>query len=215
MKYKVLNETKNFNGKTLHRIQFTEAVDNENYKVSAGEYGGWIENGSSLPQEGNWVTRNDTIILSTGKISGNAAVLGAVVSGEISGNAFVVEGIIEGKVTDNAKVFSCKTGYNSVVKGTSVLYDTEVKDFVVVDSAYTQDGCIDNGSYLSIGPLGNFNPPQIFTFYTGKDEKIHVAGNKMDDESLDDFSEWAESLQEKEQFKAAIEMAKKLVKTEE
>lgn len=214
MKYKVLNETKNFNGKMLHRIQFTEAEENENYKVSAGEYGGWIENEISIPKKGNWATRDDTIFLSTGKISGNAAVLGAVVSGEISGNSVVVGGEIEGTV-NNSEIYDSKTGYGSIVNN-SVLYDTDVKDYVSVDGAYIQDGCIDsNKSYLTIGPLGNFNPPQIFTFYTGKDGKIHVAGNKMDDESLEDFSEWADSLQEKEQFKAAIEMAKKLVKTEE
>ena len=214
MKYKVLNETKNFNGKELHRIQFTEAVDNENYKVSAGEYGGWIESGISLPQEGSWVTRDDTIILAAGRVFGNAAVLGAVVSGEISGNSVVVGGEVEGTVK-NSEIYDSKIGYGSVINN-SVLYDTDVKDYVSVEGAYIQDGRIDsNKSYLNIGPLGNFNPAQNFTFYAGKDGEVHVAGNKMDDESLEDFSEWTESHREKEQFQTAIEMAKKFVKTEE
>lgn len=215
MKYEVLKETKIYNGRTLHRIKFLKDVDNEKYRVAAGDYGGWIESEDSLPQEGNWTTRDDTIVLATGKVSGNAVALDAVVSGEISENAFVCGGIVKGKITGSARLSFCEVGYCSVVRS-SELYDTEVKDHVSVDGAYIQNGYIDSSqSYLTIGPLGNFNPAQIFTFYKGKDGGIHVSGNKFDDERIEDFSAWTEELQGSDKFKAAIEMAKKFVKTED
>lgn len=112
MKYKLTDETKNFDGVILlHRIEcVTPFAD-----VKAGEKGGWIESECNLSQTGNaWVRDNakvwgDAQILDNAQVRGNAEVHGnaqvfgnAKVRGnaKVHGNAMVYENAV---VTDNAK----------------------------------------------------------------------------------------------------------------
>ena len=64
MKYKLTDETKEYFGRTLHRIVCVTEFAN----VAAGDLGGWIESEKNLDQSGNaWVSGN-------AQVSGNARV---------------------------------------------------------------------------------------------------------------------------------------------
>ena len=64
MKYKLTDETKEYFGRTLHRIVCVTEFAN----VAAGDLGGWIESEKNLDQSGNaWVSDN-------AQVSGNARV---------------------------------------------------------------------------------------------------------------------------------------------
>jgi len=66
MKYKLTEETKDFYGTTLYRIEAVESFDN----VKAGEKGGWIEKEDNLSQEGDCWVYDDA------RVCGNAWVYG-------------------------------------------------------------------------------------------------------------------------------------------
>lgn len=66
MKFKLTNESKTYNSKTLHRIECVEPFA----KVKTGDKGGWIESEKNLSQDGNaWVWGN-------AEVCGNARVYG-------------------------------------------------------------------------------------------------------------------------------------------
>ena len=87
-KYKMTDETKEFLGRTLHRIVCVTAFAD----VAAGELGGWIESENNLDQSGNaWVSGNARVY-GNARVSGNARVYGnARVSDDarVSGDAQV------------------------------------------------------------------------------------------------------------------------------
>lgn len=143
-KYKITKETKVLdNGKKVHRIQALRNFStSHSASVSAGEYGGWVENKKNLSQEGNcWiggnacvtdnaqVTKNAYVGL-TANISGNAKVSGsALVFGDVSENAIV---------SDKAQINS-----QSVIKGNAEVYGS----VHIVDSTISGDACI--GKFVS------------------------------------------------------------------
>ena len=101
MKYKLTDETKEYLGRTLHRIVCVTAFAN----VAAGDLGGWIESEKNLDQSGDaWVSGNaqvfgDARVYGDAWVSGNARVCGdALVFGDawVYGNA---------RVSGNARVF--------------------------------------------------------------------------------------------------------------
>lgn len=143
-KYKITKETKVLdNGKKVYRIKALRNFStSHSASVSAGEYGGWVENKKNLSQEGNcWiggnacvtdnaqVTENAYVGL-TANISGNAKVSGsALVFGDVSENAIV---------SDKAQINS-----QSVIKGNAGVYGS----VRIVDSTISGDACI--GKFVS------------------------------------------------------------------
>lgn len=87
-KYKLTEETKEVNGRVLHRI---EALINFR-NVKAGDKGGWIEKVENLAQEGNaWVYGNAKVygnaqVYDNAWVYGNAQVYG---NAEVHGDASV------------------------------------------------------------------------------------------------------------------------------
>ena len=119
-KYKLTNETIEFCGRKLHRIQ--ALIDFSDVKV--GDLGGWIEKENNLSQIGDaWVYENAKVygnawILHNAKVYGNANVYGnAKVYGEakVYSNAWVF-GIA--RVCGNAKIYG-----NARVGGYTKVYD--------------------------------------------------------------------------------------------
>ena len=112
MKYKLTDETKDFNGIKLHRIEALESFGD----VRKGDKGGWIEKEANLSQGGNaWVTGDarvtgDAWVFRNARVDGHAWVTGdAVVSGHawVTGNAWVTgDAVVSGHawVTGNAWV---------------------------------------------------------------------------------------------------------------
>jgi len=88
MKYKLTDETKEFFGRTLHRIVCVTAFAN----VASGELGGWIENEKNLDQCGNAWVYGDALVCGDAWVYGDALVYGdAQVCGDarVYGNARV------------------------------------------------------------------------------------------------------------------------------
>ena len=79
-KYKLTNETKEWCGTTLHRIEYLKDFSN----VKKGEKGGWIEKEENLSQDGNARVSGDAQVYGNAQVFGNARVYGdARVYGEL------------------------------------------------------------------------------------------------------------------------------------
>ena len=114
MKYRLTDETKEWFGRTLHRIEALKSFGD----MSAGEKGGWIEKEENLSQEGSCWVSGDARVCGDALVSGNAQVYGnAQVSGDawVSGNAQVYG---NAQVCGNAWVFGNAQVYgNAQVSG--------------------------------------------------------------------------------------------------
>lgn len=120
MKYKLTDETIDFKGIILHRIECIASFG----KVRAGEKGGFVKSEKNLSQDGNaWVYDNawvygDAWVYGNAKVYGNAEVYGnALVHGnaKVYGCAEVYGNV---GVFDNAKVYGC-----AEVFGNALVYD--------------------------------------------------------------------------------------------
>ena len=70
-KYQLTNETRNYYGKTLYRIQAIKDFGD----VKAGDKGGWVESERNLSQQGNCWIYDDSIAFGNLHVSGNAKIL--------------------------------------------------------------------------------------------------------------------------------------------
>ena len=81
-KYEFTGETRNWIGRTLHRIRAVRDFGD----VKAGDLGGWIEKESNLSHDGDAWVYGDAMVSDDAEVSGNAMVYG---NARISGNAEV------------------------------------------------------------------------------------------------------------------------------
>ena len=124
-KYELTDETKEINGRTLHRIVAVRDFGG----IKKGTQGGWIEKESNLSHEGNCWVYDEAMVFKNAEVSGNAKVLdhatvydNAVVfhntavygSAEVFGNAMVYGWA---SVYDKAKVFG-----NATIHGRAKVY---------------------------------------------------------------------------------------------
>lgn len=72
MKYRLTDETKEWCGRTLHRIEALKSFGN----ISAGEKGGWIEKEENLSQEGSCWVYGDAQVYGNAQVCGDAQVYG-------------------------------------------------------------------------------------------------------------------------------------------
>ena len=96
MKYELTDETKQYAGRTLHRIR----------RLSDGELGGWVESEANLSQEGSCWVANDSMVYDGACVSDEAMVSGEA---QVYGGARVSDRArVYGKahVCDEAQVFS-------------------------------------------------------------------------------------------------------------
>ena len=108
MKYKLTEETKDFYGATLYRIEAVESFGN----VKAGEKGGWIEKEENLSQAGDcWVCDN-ACMYGNARVYGNAQVCDNAC---VRGNACVCD---DARVYGNAQVYD-----DACVYGNAQVYD--------------------------------------------------------------------------------------------
>lgn len=134
-KYKLTDETKVYNGKTLYRIQ---ALKNFSY-VNKGQKGGFVESENNLSQENDCWIANDAMVFDDARVSGYAEVAqNAIVCGRskvannalVYGQAFVEDSyIIDNPVIgDYAKV----TSGVSVGGGSNIRGNVEIKNDIEV-----------------------------------------------------------------------------------
>lgn len=140
-KYELTDETRVWEGRTLHRIRaLIELVLGTGKTVKPGDLGGWVENELNLAQESNaWIT-NEAIVCDNARCYQRGLVCdNAIVSGEaqVFGKAWVCDHAqcyghanISGTawIYDNAKVFeNASVSGNVLVRG-----DSEVCGFAVI-----------------------------------------------------------------------------------
>ena len=94
MKYRLTDETKEWFGRTLHRIEALKSFGD----MSAGEKGGWIEKEENLSQEGSCWVSGDARVCGDALVSDNAQVYG---NAQVSGDAWVYG---DARVYGNAQV---------------------------------------------------------------------------------------------------------------
>jgi hypothetical protein len=118
-KYEFTDETCEYKGYTLRRIQALTAIPETDYspEVKAGDLGGWIENEANLSDEGTAWVYSDSKVYELARVEGDARVVGplATVSGQavVRGNAILsgmsvatAAAVVEGhaRLTQNAHV---------------------------------------------------------------------------------------------------------------
>ena len=115
MKYKLTDETKEWFGHILHRIEAEEDFGN----VKAGDKGGWIEQEENLSQEDNCWVYGNARVCGDAYVSGNACVCGDAC---VSGNAWV-RGYARvcGKATIESNAdYICVQGMGSAYRVTTI-----------------------------------------------------------------------------------------------
>ena len=177
-KYKLTDETKVYNGKTLYRI---EALKDFGF-IKKGEVGGFVESWKNLWQEGNCWIYDDAMVLDNARVTGDARVSeNAVVCGNslitdvafIYGNAFIDNSAVteSSGVGDNAIVTN-----NVYITGLSrIKGNTKIDEGVVVMNGFFNGDCeIHHQDDFITLPLwwdGHmtityvFNDDKWFTFY--------------------------------------------------
>ena len=143
-KYKLTDETKVYNGKTLYRIQALKDFD----FIHKGEVGGFVESEKNLWQEGNcWIYDNamvfdDARVTGDADVSDNAVVCGnSLIAGLafVYGNAFINDSLVTGSsgVGDNAIVTN-----NVSIRGVSrIKGNAKIDEGVVVMDGFFNGNC--------------------------------------------------------------------------
>ena len=161
-KYELTNETKLFNGVTLHRIKaLKDFGDVKNFgDVKKGDLGGWIEKEENLNQVGTAWIFNDASVSGDARVSGNAIVSGnAWVYGDawVSDNARVYD---RAWVSDNARVYgNAIVSVNARVSGNACVSDNaRVYGNAWVSgntNLYGDADVFKKTHYLNIGAIGS------------------------------------------------------------
>ena len=143
-KYKLTDETKVYNGKTLYRIQALKDFD----FIHKGEVGGFVESEKNLWQEGNCWIYDNAMVFDDARVTGDADVSdNAVVCGNslIAGlafvydNAFINDSLVTGSsgVGDNAIVTN-----NVSIRGVSrIKGNAKIDEGVVVMDGFFNGNC--------------------------------------------------------------------------
>lgn len=128
-KYKLTDETKVYNGKTLYRIQ---ALKNFSYVIK-GQKGGFVESENNLSQENDCWISNDAKVFDDARVSGYAEVVqNAIVCGR-------------SKVANNALVYG-----HAFVKDSCIIDDAVVGDYAKVTSGVSVGGGSNIRGYVEI-----------------------------------------------------------------
>ena len=209
-KYELTNETREFQGRVLHRIRALKDFG----CVRAGDLGGWVEKEGNLSQRGAcWVYENARVF-ENARVTGNAWVYE---------NARVFE---NAWVTGNAQVYGSARVYgdalvfeNAWVYGNAQVYGSArvYGNALVFENARVHGNAVITGcmhiqktrDYLTVGPVGSRN--DFTTFAKDQNGNVAVSCGCFYG-TLDEFSEKVGATHENSKFgveyRAAIELAK-------
>ena len=161
-KYQLTDETQNYLGKTLYRIQALKDFGD----VKAGDKGGWVESERNLSQDGNCWIYDDSIAF------GNSHVIG------------------DAKILNDSEIFefACVAGNavidrNSTICGESFIKDAKVLNMFI--SNYTQ--ILDDVEIKSMRDFYDFNlwfPYDEFVTYLPYHDKFSYCGKSYTKEEL-------------------------------
>ena len=208
-KYRLTEETIEFLGRTLHRIEaLRDFTTSDGEIVYKGEKGGWVESENNLSHDGNaWVygdarVYGDALVCGGAQVYGDARVCG---SAQVYGDARVCG---SARVYDDARVCGDAQVYGNarVCGGAQVYGNARVCGSARV---YGDAQVYEPWHILVIGPIGSRN--DYTTFFQGKDRKIYVKCGCF----CGDIKEFTAKVEEThgnnhhgKMYKLAIEMAK-------
>lgn len=126
-KYELINETKNCELYTLHRIRALKNFGD----VKAGDLGGWIELEYNLSQDGNCWIYDDAIVYNNARVYNDGAVYN---DGTVCNGAIVCDHAV---VCDGAIVYG-----HAVVCGNAAVYDyATVGGYAIISNYARVRGC--------------------------------------------------------------------------
>ncbi len=122
-KYILTDETKEWRGRTLHRIQAIRDFDN----VKKGDKGGWVESENNLSHSGNCWIYNEAIAAETSEVFDDALVYGSSLifdNAQVHGETRVFGGV---EIYGNARVFGDATirGYIAICGDAIIKQDSD------------------------------------------------------------------------------------------
>lgn len=169
-KYQLTDETRNYYGKTLYRIQAIKDFGD----VKAGDKGGWVASERNLSQQGNCWIYDDSIAFGNPHVSGNTKILN------------------DSKVCE----FACVAGNavidrHSTISGEAFIKDAKVSNMVI--SNYTQ--ILDDVEIKSQRYFYTFNlwlPYDEFVTYLPYHDKFSYCGKSYTKEELVKHADFAE-----------------------
>jgi len=168
MKYKLTENTIQYNGKTLYQIQALKSFDH----VKKGELGGWIENESNLSHEGNCWVYGDAQVYGKAWVGDNAQVFGYA---QVYGKAWVYEDVHvygDAKIHGNAKVY----GNAQVFDNAQVFNNAQVygNAWVFSNAQVYGNAKVFDDSEVS---HGEFSEDLYYRIYGHEDEQIVYSEN--------------------------------------
>lgn len=132
-KFKVTDNTKCVNGKTVYQIKALKDFSD----ITKGTYGGYVEKESNLSQDGNCWLYNNSIAMGNSSILGDAKILDDAV---IEDNAIVCHNAI---VKNNAKIAgNALIGNSTCIKDDAVIYGMVIGQGTVDKNIKIQDTTI-------------------------------------------------------------------------
>lgn len=214
-KYRLTEETKEYNGIILHRIQAARDFRD----VKAGDLGGWIESEENLSHDGNcWVYKNakayqnawicgDAWVGGNTFIYGNAKVCG---NAKIYGNAQVYENSLiydNAQVCEDASVYGhtkiCENSYignNAKIYGYAEVYGNAQ----ILENAQVKE----NTDFICICPIGV--KEDSITFYK-TDTGIYVTHDCFNG-SIEVFKQEVKEIYGDDKYAKQYELAMELAK---
>ena len=192
MKYKVTDETMEYCGRTLYRIE----------RIEDGLKGGWVESVDNLSQDGTCFIYNNAKAYESAKVYGNAEVWG---NAEVHGNVKVVDTAMvfgNAKVFGNARVWgNAKVFGNTKVFGLAEVFgDAEVHGNVkVVDNAMVFGNAKVFGNARVWGNARIYGDAkastEVFTCNAGKDYITVTDGHIIVGCEIHTFDEWNKNVE--------------------
>jgi len=238
-KYKVTDETIEYRGNTLHRIEATENFGvnyfDEVLHIRKGDKGGFVENKRNLDQsKGNaWIKDNAkvynyAVVSDTAVVSDNAVVKGfAVISdnARIFDNAWVDDKArVSGKarVSDDSIVFDNSSVLNEswVRDNAKVFGGARIKDnAIITNRSHVLNNTTTIGGYgliksdkdyLTIAPIGFSRHP--LNAFKNKDGGVTIKRESFTG-SLQEFEDQVEEIHEGSEYRKEYKGAIQFIKT--
>ena len=175
-KYELTDETKEIDGHVLHRIK---AIRHINWRIDAGDLGGFIENEDCLSHEGTCWVDNDACVFAGSFVSEDAVIYEKAIikHSEVSGEVSVYDNaVVEySTIKDCVQIYNnAKISYCIITDRVEIHDDCKVSDVILFDEMHLSDNALinDDNDFIYVKGLGSEN--RGTTFFKCKDNEIRV-----------------------------------------
>lgn len=140
MKYELTDETKEFEGRTLHRIRALKDFRKWPPYIHKGDLGGFVESEFNLSQEGDCWIGDNSIVFDNARVYDDAVVYGrSSICNDV--RIFHEARVHESHCDDsawiygNARVYDSYCSGNSLIYGHTMLCSAKVRDFARINGS--------------------------------------------------------------------------------